>query len=426
MDRDVERRLYVGVITRMILAGPVLMLVIVLPEVAPLDWTWVAVALGLFGVVVLNSFLAVRYRSLRGQSWFVLVSTLLASSAAGAAIVASQDPGATVPLALLAAMAFQVVARSPIGFVIFAWIAGVGIFVVARLLLDTPVSHMVTHTVVFAGLTAVLLATIHFLVATARSAQRDAEALAELARRASAARDVEEAVASSLPAIGALTGAARARCVTGPQLDDTIDPRDRRIDLGVGSSGRVELVLEGADRSTFVAAVADLLTPVCERERTLRELVHHSLTDPVTGVSNRRGLDDRIDRADAEGDRTVVMLDLDHFKVFNDTYGHLAGDKLLGRFARVLEEQVRPDDHVSRFGGEEFCLVIDADVETTNRVVDRIRDAWATDPSGVTFSAGLGAERPGSPDPGGDALARADQALYEAKASGRNRSVIWD
>lgn len=122
-------------------------------------------------------------------------------------------------------------------------------------------------------------------------------------------------------------------------------------------------------------------------------------------------------------DRTVVMIDLDHFKRFNDAHGHLAGDELLVRFARVLEEQVRPGDHVARFGGEEFCLVLDTDLETADRVVERIRGVWASDPSGVTFSAGLSAEQRHGQGLGSGALERADQALYEAKAGGRNRSA---
>lgn len=226
------------------MAGPVLMLALVLPKVQPLEWVGVWIAMALFGVLVASSLLGFRRPGLRARPGYVLTSTILASSAAGAAIVASQDPGTTVPMALLVAMAFQVVARGRREFVVFSWTYGIAVFVVARAMLGLPASDIVTHTVLFAGLTAVVLATLRFLVESTRSAQRDAEALADLARRTSAARSVEEAVASSADLITALTGAERVRAVAGPVGEE---PRDgiEQVPLGSGARGPVTLVIDG-------------------------------------------------------------------------------------------------------------------------------------------------------------------------------------
>ena len=124
----------------------------------------------------------------------------------------------------------------------------------------------------------------------------------------------------------------------------------------------------------------------------------------------------------------VLMLDIDNFKVFNDTYGHLAGDEILVNVAAILERSVRSVDYVARYGGEEFVVVL---VETTAdaaaEVAERIRAVVETprpgadgQPLAVTVSVGVtdSWENDGRPE---EVLARADSALYEAKNAGRNR-----
>lgn len=148
-------------------------------------------------------------------------------------------------------------------------------------------------------------------------------------------------------------------------------------------------------------------------------------TDGLTGVMNRRSLDEQLPVELARADRlgyplTLVMIDLDFFKRFNDRRGHGAGDQLLRGAAQAWRGQLRPTDMLARYGGEEFTLVLPAcDAEQARTLVDRLRPLT---PELQTFSAGI-AER----DAGegvSDLLLRADAALLAAKRGGRNRSVI--
>jgi diguanylate cyclase (GGDEF)-like protein len=154
----------------------------------------------------------------------------------------------------------------------------------------------------------------------------------------------------------------------------------------------------------------------------LDELAH---TDGLTGVFNRRELDERLPVEIARADRlaypfTLVMLDLDHFKRYNDRRGHAAGDTLLRGAAQAWRKQLRPTDLLARYGGEEFTLVLPAcDAEQAAQLVERLRPLM---PDRQTFSAGI-AERLPAED-GADLLRRADAALLYAKKSGRNRSVV--
>ncbi|HET7312465.1 MAG TPA: sensor domain-containing diguanylate cyclase [Mycobacteriales bacterium] len=144
-----------------------------------------------------------------------------------------------------------------------------------------------------------------------------------------------------------------------------------------------------------------------------------ALTDPLTGVGNRRQADAFL-AAVVPGD-AVVLVDVDHFKRVNDDQGHVAGDEVLRRLAGLLVQQVRADDHVARFGGEEFVVVLTGGASTAVTAVERIARAWAEISEGVTFSAGVAAHTAGGTVI--ETLAAADRALYEAKAQGRDRVV---
>jgi diguanylate cyclase len=148
-------------------------------------------------------------------------------------------------------------------------------------------------------------------------------------------------------------------------------------------------------------------------------------------VLNRRSLlhivgDERA-RTDRSGSPTsVAIFDLDHFKMLNDTYGHLAGDRALRLFADEVSKLTRSTDRFGRYGGEEFLMVLtDTDVEKAEIAVERIRTGltkveWGTVAPGigVTFSAGIATYRPGESTE--QLLARADLGLYGAKHAGRN------
>ncbi len=151
-----------------------------------------------------------------------------------------------------------------------------------------------------------------------------------------------------------------------------------------------------------------------------------NVTDDLTGLGNRRRANTLLDVM-APGD-AIALLDLDHFKVVNDTRGHAAGDRVLMHFGRYLRAAVRDADCVARFGGEEFLLLLPGAGDEAGIIVERLVDGWRRCGEGVTLSAGaavhaLGAE----PD---ETLKRADALLYQAKAAGRDRVVAeligWD
>jgi len=158
--------------------------------------------------------------------------------------------------------------------------------------------------------------------------------------------------------------------------------------------------------------------------------------DPLTGVWNRRGileiLEDELDRAERNARATgILMLDLDHFKNVNDEHGHLAGDLVLQETANRLSHSLRAYDGLSRFGGEEFLIVVPAtDEKELCDLAERIRAAFEAAPIHtelndiqITCSIGAALANPGDRS-NGNVIAAADQALYKAKKLGRNRVVF--
>src|SRR6201996_8573112 len=161
-----------------------------------------------------------------------------------------------------------------------------------------------------------------------------------------------------------------------------------------------------------------------ERERLMREVELLARSDALTGLPNRRALDDHLPREMARALRTatplcLAIIDIDHFKTYNDTYGHLAGDTVLRGCAAAWDAELRGEDMILRFGGEEFLAILPncAPADATE-IVERLR---AATPEGQTCSAGLATWIPG--ETVDELVARADKALYEAKESGRDRLV---
>lgn len=160
------------------------------------------------------------------------------------------------------------------------------------------------------------------------------------------------------------------------------------------------------------------------RDDLTRELAAQASTDPLTGLLNRRAWDAAVRRATAVAERrgaplTLVALDVDRFKAYNDAHGHAAGDALLQAAAQSWLGHLRSGDVLARTGGEEFVVLVhDADAEAGRRLAERLLTAL---PDGQTCSAGV-AEWGG--DTADALLARADEALYAAKQSGRARAVV--
>ncbi len=158
-------------------------------------------------------------------------------------------------------------------------------------------------------------------------------------------------------------------------------------------------------------------------------------TDALTGLYNRKALNSKLDQLlDREVDfstpLSVLMLDIDHFKKFNDSYGHLIGDEVIRRVGETLKQYTSEEHIAARFGGEEFILVLpNADIEQALDLANAIHKAVANISlirrksreklPGVTISVGAASIKQG--EERDDLLERADQALYVAKNSGRNR-----
>jgi diguanylate cyclase (GGDEF)-like protein/PAS domain S-box-containing protein len=192
------------------------------------------------------------------------------------------------------------------------------------------------------------------------------------------------------------------------------------------------------DLSRAKAAVDGAYHLVCViHDLTQEELLRHDASiDPLTGVLNRRDL---LAKSGAELERagryshpcTVLMLDIDHFKTINDTFGHAEGDVPLQRFAAACEEILRKNDMFGRMGGEEFAIVLpETNAEGGHQLAERLRARVAeieiaaeTERRHMTVSIGL-AEQASADDNIEVLLSRADRALYRAKQAGRNRVVV--
>ncbi len=210
--------------------------------------------------------------------------------------------------------------------------------------------------------------------------------------------------------------------------------------INFGSTDELRFTREHAtDFFAHLGAIASFaLENVLNRARLLRS----GFTDVLTGWNNRRYLQVRLveELAQARRDASTLvclMLDIDHFKSVNDTYGHAAGDAVLRELAQRIESQVRVSDIAARYGGEEFVVLLPgAELESGKLLAERIREAVSATPieigSGksvtITASIGIASIAPGRDvddlkTTGDSLLARADVALYSAKSAGRDRVV---
>jgi two-component system cell cycle response regulator len=159
-----------------------------------------------------------------------------------------------------------------------------------------------------------------------------------------------------------------------------------------------------------------------------------AVTDGLTGLHNHRAFQDYLEEQFQVAMRNrqplaVILMDVDHFKQYNDTYGHQAGDEVLRQVAQILSAHVREGDFVARYGGEEFVIVLPrTDLESAVAVAERLREAvqsaeWRLRP--VTGSFGVACIRPDM-ETRQELIEAADQALYQAKKNGRNRVEAWN
>lgn len=205
------------------------------------------------------------------------------------------------------------------------------------------------------------------------------------------------------------------------------------------NASNAELERRGRDLEAAVEARTAELRAANERLEGL------SRKDGLTGLGNRRAMEEKLGELHALASRyehvhyAVILIDIDHFKLYNDTQGHLAGDDVLRRVAGVLREGVRSVDLVYRYGGEEFLIVLpETDSAGAALVAKRIRDVLARreipHPSSSTagfVTVSIGYTAVTDPDSSRqfswqDIVRHADRALYEAKRSGRDRACEWN
>jgi diguanylate cyclase (GGDEF)-like protein len=168
-----------------------------------------------------------------------------------------------------------------------------------------------------------------------------------------------------------------------------------------------------------------------------RKYQQFALTDALTGLHNRGWLDDAFDREVKRSERdhlplSLIMIDVDNFKDFNDDYGHLAGDQVLITVAEAICSPLRPNDLVARFGGEEFAVLLpETTVNNARQIAERLREHVSATDAGmldnqhlpkVTISLGVAGRQPGAQLD--KMIAAADVAMYQAKRHGKNRVEI--
>ncbi len=199
------------------------------------------------------------------------------------------------------------------------------------------------------------------------------------------------------------------------------------IAMGDQKVGGICSILDITDRKELEFELAEKLRMLEVINRQLETL---SVTDGLTGVRNRRCMEDELTKLfglsrRTQDDLSILLLDVDKFKLFNDGFGHQAGDEVLRKVAKTLQDVARESDVVARYGGEEFCIILPAtDAEGAMSAAERFRSAldnqvW--EHRHVTASFGVATLKDHL---NGDALLKdADVALYAAKEAGRNRSV---
>ena len=204
------------------------------------------------------------------------------------------------------------------------------------------------------------------------------------------------------------------------------DPLKQLEALGQGGDNFLTKPIEAAELVKAVSIRAN-------HYQTLRSLM---LKDSLTGLLNHSRVLEQLDHELRRAARlnqplSVAMIDIDHFKSVNDTWGHPVGDSVILTLARLLRERLRVSDVVGRYGGEEFMVVMpEAGLEDARRVIDSLRESFARishrvgdKDFTVSFSAGIAQITPRCVDR--SLMEKADQALYQAKSIGKGRLSVW-
>jgi len=213
---------------------------------------------------------------------------------------------------------------------------------------------------------------------------------------------------------------------------------DLEVDVPVSSRSEVGYLTEVFN--DMVARLRQGREELASINETLREknveLHEISITDSLTGLYNRKHLMETLDKEVSRSQRhsrsfSLLVIDIDHFKKYNDTYGHLAGDEVLSKLASVFKESIRSSDYAARYGGEEFIIMLpeigpEQGVEAAERIRHKVaEEIFSGDGESikVTISVGV-ACYPKNGEDAESVIRNADAALYEAKELGRNRVIL--
>ncbi|CZO38208.1 Probable diguanylate cyclase YcdT [Legionella pneumophila] len=192
------------------------------------------------------------------------------------------------------------------------------------------------------------------------------------------------------------------------------------------------------NQQLLITAFAELTALALANVRLRENLRYQSIRDPLTGLYNRRYLEDFLFKQLHQAERTkasfaILMLDLDHFKKINDTFGHDAGDLVLKELGQILNSDIRLGDIASRYGGEEFVLLLyDIDAQAAKMKAENLRSAisnlqvkYGAQPVGqITASIGISVYPDDAKSPA-EVIEAADKALYQAKNKGRNKVILF-
>lgn len=201
-------------------------------------------------------------------------------------------------------------------------------------------------------------------------------------------------------------------------------------DAGTPMTARPSNLAEDFNMITVIIGLSSIgaVSLALNQSRIARRHLIASLTDPLTGLLNRRALFARHQHTVMQGGTAVVVFDLDHFKAINDRHGHFGGDTVLAHFADILRDCVDAGDVAARLGGEEFCVVLsNTTMRITSRIAEKIRSRLAeaelvSEAGPIRATVSVGIAMASDRDEAFDAvLDRADTALYVAKRNGRNQ-----
>ncbi|GAB1641123.1 putative bifunctional diguanylate cyclase/phosphodiesterase [Krasilnikovia sp. MM14-A1259] len=350
------------------------------------------------------------------------------------------------------------------------WVIGVGVVALAGFFALVPTQSGVDVSFT-AGMAAMLACVVGLCALTAASRSRLDE------RRRAAERRVELLLENSSDALLAIDPAGRLRYVspsartlfghdqpwsTDGNLGALVHPDDLVLSrewltalaaTPVGRTSRIEARLRCADEAWLYADIIgtnrlqdpDLgalvlsIRDIGARRSLEEELTRQAFRDSLTGLANRALFRDRLEHAAARARRggehvTLLLIDLDNFKMVNDTLGHSAGDELLVTVAERLRTQVRPSDTLARLGGDEFALLVEGvaereAVDLAERILDTVRAPVPLAGRDIvcTMSVGVATADPGDGPADTDELLRnADLAMYASKRNGRDRYAVFD